>query len=189
MKVRHLRRSLRRLLYVWAAVATLFTALDPGRQAAAHASLLSAIPADGTTVAEPPQSLRLDFNEPVSPLVMRLVRPSGQVVTLTKVTAANQSVTIVPPALSAQGSYVLSWRVISADGHPVGGVVSFAVGHPSTGVSAPPVEGSTAIHVAIWVVQWLLAIGLFVGVGGAAFEAWLAAIPSVKSTSETTECV
>ncbi len=119
--------------------------------------------------------LKLDFNEPVSPLVMRLVNPSGQVSTLTDVTATNKSVKITAPSMPRQGTYVLSWRVISADGHPVGGVVSFAVGHQSSGVTAPPVEGAMAVHIAIWAAQLVLAIGLFIGVGGAAFAAWLSA--------------
>jgi copper transport protein len=164
-----------RVVCVCAAIAALFAAVDPARQAFAHASLLSAMPADGVTIPDPPKTLRLDFNEPVSPLVMRLVNPSGQVTTLTNVTAANTSVTIAAPRMVQQGTYVLSWRVISADGHPVGGVVRFAVGHPSTGVTAPPVAAGTGVHVSIWAAQLVLAIGLFVGVGGAAFAAWVAA--------------
>lgn len=157
-----------------AAIAALIATLDPARQALAHASLLSAEPADGITIPEPPKTLKLDFNEPVSPLVMRLVDPSGRVTTLMHVTAANKSVMITAPAMPQQGSYILSWRVVSADGHPVGGVVSFAVGYPSTGISASPAEGATAVQSAIWVAQLALAIGLFVGVGGATFAAWIA---------------
>lgn len=149
--------------------------LAPVRQALAHASLLSAVPADGVTVPTPPKTLQLDFNEPVSPLVMRLVHPNGQVTTLADVVAANNSVTIAAPALTEPGTYVLSWRVISADSHPVGGVVTFAVGHPSSGVNAPPVEGAAAVHAAIWAAQFVMSVALFIGVGGAFFATWLAA--------------
>jgi len=161
---------LRRCLCVCAAIAALLAMLDPARPAFAHASLLSTLPADGVTIPAPPKTLQLDFNEPVSPLVMRLIDPTGQITTLRNVAAVNKSVTIVAPDLPQQGTYVLSWRVISADGHPVGGVVSFAIGHPSTAVSAPAVERATAVHVAIWAAQLVLAIGLFVGVGGASFR-------------------
>jgi copper transport protein len=154
---------------------TVVVAFYPVQRALAHASLLAALPGEGVTLPESPKTFRLDFNEPVSPLPMRLVRPSGQVATLTGAVAKNTSVTIQAPAMPDQGTYVLSWRVISADGHPVGGVVSFAVGHPSSGVSAPPVVGATAVHAAIWAVQFLLSIALFIGVGGAFFVAWLAA--------------
>jgi copper transport protein len=151
--------------------------LDPARQAIAHASLLSAVPADGVTILDAPKTLNLDFNEPVSPLVMRLVNPAGQVTTLANVTATNKSVTIRAPAMAQQGTYVLSWRVISADGHPVGGVVSFAVGHPTAGVVAPVAEGARGVHVAIWAAQLVLAIGLFIGIGGTVFVVWLVAEP------------
>jgi copper transport protein len=166
--------ALRRCLCVGMALAAIILTFD-SRPALAHASLLFALPADGVTIIDPPKSFQLDFNEPVSPLVMRLVRPDGQIVALTNAIATNNSVTIPAPSMPQQGSYVLSWRVTSADGHPVGGVVSFALGHPSSGVSAPPAEGTLAVHIAIWVAQFVLAVGLFIGVGGAAFAAWLAA--------------
>lgn len=169
------RQRLWRLASICAVTAAMLVTLDPAREASAHASLLSALPADGVTIFEAPKTLRLEFNEPVSPLVMRLVRPSGQITTLTNVNAVNNAVIIAAPAMPQQGTYVLSWRVISVDGHPVGGVVSFAFGHPSSGVTAPPVPGAASVHAAIWVAQVLLFIGLFVGVGGTAFAAWLAA--------------
>lgn len=68
----------RRLLCIWAALVAMFVALGPARQALAHASLLSAVPADGVTIFDPPKIFQLDFNEPVSPLVMRLVQPDGR---------------------------------------------------------------------------------------------------------------
>jgi len=147
----------------------------PARPAQAHASLLSATPAEGVTIFEPPKSITLNFNEPVSPLAMRLVRPNGKAEVLSAVRAENSTVVITAPQMQEQGSYVLSWRVISADGHPVGGVVPFALGHPSNGVSAPPIEGARMVHAAIWAAQFMLACALFFGVGGAAFIAWLAA--------------
>jgi copper transport protein len=167
--------KLRRLLCIGAALVATVVVLGPTREASAHASLVSAVPAEGLTIFEPPETFQLEFNEPVSPLVMRLVQPDGKILPLTNARAKNKSVTIAAPPMPQLGSYVLSWRVISADGHPVGGVISFALGHPSAGVGIPPVEGALAVHLAIWVAQFILAIGLFVGVGGAAFAAWLAA--------------
>ena len=55
----------------------LLTALVQTSAAFAHASLVRAEPADGALVAEPPAALRLTFNEPVTPLVMRLIAPDG----------------------------------------------------------------------------------------------------------------
>ena len=173
-----MRLSLRRSLAIVAAVvATAFLVLCPTRPALAHASLLSAVPSDGAIIVETPKTFQLEFNEPVSPLVMHLIGPDGRTTNLTRINANNNSVVIAAPVMPQQGSYVLSWRVISADGHPVGGVVSFALGHPSSGVVAPPIAGARPVHVAIWVAQVVLMIALFVGVGGAAFAAWLSAEP------------
>jgi hypothetical protein len=76
-------------------------------------------PADGAVVTQPPASLKLTFNEPVSPLVMRIIGPDGEVIAPTDVTAENTIVTIIPPRLR-QGTHVLSWRVISANSRSTG---------------------------------------------------------------------
>ncbi len=164
----------RRLLCLVVACAAVLVAFDPGHPALAHASLLSSVPADGVTLVDPPKRFRLDFSEPVSPLIIRLVRPDGNVESLANAAVADASVTMPAPAVAQQGTYILSWRVVSRDGHPVGGVVNFAVGQPSSGVSAPSDARAGAVHAAIWAAQFVLAIGLFVGVGGAAFATWLA---------------
>jgi len=70
---------------------------------------------------------------------------------------------------------VLSWRVISADGHPVGGALMFAVGAPS----ARPAAGAEGradpgVRPVLWTVKVVLYVGLFAGVGGAFFCAWIA---------------
>jgi len=112
----------------------LLLALAQSSPALAHASLIRAEPGDGAMLAQAPATLRLTFNEPVSPLVMRLVAPIGDVIS-PQIAAENATVTLTPPQLS-RGSYVLSWRVISADGHPVGGSLLFSIGAPSAATMA-----------------------------------------------------
>ena len=82
----------------------------------AHASLVRTDPADGATVAEPPVTLSLIFNEPVSPLIMRLIGPNGETTTA-EATAENVTVSVRPREL-ARGTHVLSWRVVSAPPTP-----------------------------------------------------------------------
>src|SRR5262249_33657370 len=53
-----------------------------------------------------------------------------------------------------------------ADGHPVGGALTFSVGAPS-GMALQPQTESRAKNVAIWAAKLVLYIGLFAGVGGA----------------------
>jgi copper transport protein len=133
----------------------------------AHASLVGSDPADGMVLADAPKVLKLDFNEPVSPLVLRLIGPDGQALT-PAVTAENSTLTLAAPLLR-RGSYVLSWRVISADGHPVGGAVLFAIGAPSASPAVATLDTDPAVKAAIWGVRLLIYLGLFFGVGGAAF--------------------
>jgi copper transport protein len=154
-------------------ILALLAALTHAPQAWAHASLLRASPADGAVIARPPPSLSLTFNEPVSPLVIRLIGPDGKPIPLDGVTAENETVAIDAPQSMGRGTHVLSWRVISADGHPVGGSVIFSIGAPST----RPAAQSTAdrgVRVALWTAKLLIYAGLFIGVGGAFFRSWFA---------------
>jgi copper transport protein len=116
--------------------------------------------------------LRLDFNEPVSPLVVRLIGPNGEAVT-PPVRAENESLILAPPPL-ARGTHVLSYRVISADGHPVGGSLTFSVGAASAGAGVAVSDTPLGVKAAIWAARLLIYLGLFVGVGGASFRALIA---------------
>jgi copper transport protein len=147
-------------------VATLASLAQPPA-AWAHASLVGSEPSEGTTLAAAPAALRLDFNEPVSPLIVRLIGPTGEAVT-PAVKAENSTLTVTPPPLR-RGTHVLSWRVISADGHPVGGAVTFSVGAPSASPALAALDTDPAVKVAIWATRLLIYLGLFVGVGGAGF--------------------
>ncbi len=141
--------------------------------AQAHASLLSAQPRDGAMLAEAPAALTLTFNEPVAPLVFRVVTPNGETIPL-KADATNNTVTLSAPAPLAAGTHVLSWRVVSADGHPVGGSLIFSIGHKTenaaTTVSA---ETDNSVRAAIWLARVGIYLGLFIGLGGAFFAAWI----------------
>jgi copper transport protein len=152
----------------------LFAALWGADAALAHASLLGSEPADRAMVAESPQVLRLTFNEPVSPLALRLVTADGGVLDLADVTAADAALTVRLPGPLPQGTHVLSWRVISADGHPVGGSIMFSVGRAT---EAPEVSASRAPRWPLWLAKLGLYLGLFVGVGGVFYAAWIGRAP------------
>jgi copper transport protein len=154
-------------------VIALLAALVQAGAAFAHASLVRADPADGAVTADPPALLRLTFNEPVTPLVMRLIAPDGSAIT-PAVSTENTTVTITTPALR-RGTHVLSWRVVSADGHPVGGSVVFSVGE----VSAQPLPGVLAgdpvVRATLWAAKLAVYLAVFFGIGGAFVQTWLMA--------------
>jgi copper transport protein len=155
----------------------LFAALAQTGAALAHASLVHSEPADRAVVARAPATITLVFNEPVSPVVLRLVAPNGDSRELNDVVAENATLIINPPHALTPGTHLLSWRVISADGHPVGGALTFSVSAPSRQAAAPGAATDRPLGWTIWTVKFLLYAGLFVGVGGAFYRGWIAAHP------------
>lgn len=151
-------------------------ALAQASPALAHASLIRSTPADGAVVAQAPAALTLTFNEPVSPLVLRLIGPDGTARELSGTAAENDALSIALPAL-ARGTHLVSWRVVSADGHPVGGALTFSIGAPSAVAPGWHDSANAPLQWAIWIVRWVLYIGLICGVGGTFYAAWIAAGP------------
>ena len=139
----------------------------------AHSALIASVPADGAIVQAAPRQFSLTFNEPVSPLVLKLVRPDGSSSPLDRYALKGATLVIDAPEL-AGGTHVLFWRIVSADGHPVGGSLVFSVGAPSAG--GPPeavARADRSVQAALWLSKVALYAGLFFGVGGAFFLAWI----------------
>lgn len=168
-------RQLRLLLILLGlAVASLATA----GQALAHAALTRTAPADGAVIAGAPAAFSLSFSEPVSPLVLSLIAPDGTSRALTRFTLSDRTLSIAAPADLATGTHVLSWRVVSEDGHPVGGSVLFSVGAPSAAPPAAASQTEPAVRIALWLGKLGLYLGLALGIGGAAFMTWIAPLPA-----------
>ncbi|TDG00956.1 hypothetical protein E1757_01890 [Paenibacillus piri] len=111
----------------------------PGR-VWAHASLTNAVPAANAELQQAPKSIHLTFNERLEDGVyyIKVLDAKKKPVT-DKAAALNATRTEVEldlPAL-APGSYLVSYHVISADGHPVEGTYLFAVGQS---LSEQPIE-------------------------------------------------
>jgi copper transport protein len=98
----------------------------------AHAALLQTDPADGVVLTSAPPSVSLRFSEPVGTSLgaVRVIDPSGERVDDGKPVRSDggRTVTVELPGASAQGTYVLAWRVVSEDSHAVSGVSTFSVG-------------------------------------------------------------
>lgn len=113
--------------YLLLAVLLLLPALYP-QAALGHAVLLETRPA-ADSIAEPGlATIVLRFNEPVQPVVVRLLDAAGDEPADMNVRAVDHRVEIELPQPLAEGGYLVSWRVVSADAHPVGGSFRFAVG-------------------------------------------------------------
>lgn len=147
-------------------VAILAALLALASAATAHAVLQAAQPPDGALLAGPPAEARLTFNEAVRPLSLRLIAPGGAETDLTS-RATGGTELVIPLGRLGRGTHVLSWRVVSGDGHPVPGALMFSVGAP-TSAAAPP-DGAPGVRGALWLARLLMVAGLVAGVGGAAF--------------------
>ncbi len=141
--------------------------------ASAHTRLLEVTPAEGSVLATAPGTVELRFNEPVTVVesAFALYDSAGRhtvdgLPSMVEVTSRDQVVTATLPAELVRGSYLLSWRVVSADGHPIGGATGFAVGEPSAPPVAPAPDAQTTgvnrLHTGLQVLSWL---GLLGGVG------------------------
>ncbi|HTN61656.1 MAG TPA: copper resistance protein CopC [Devosia sp.] len=139
-------------------------------QVQAHATLTGTSPADGAVLAVPPDAVTLSFNEPVSLIVATLVIPGGATVALDRFTASATTVSVGLPADLGHGSHALSWRAVSDDGHPISGTMFFVVGSPSAAPVAELQSPASTVVGLLWSARLILFIGLFFGVGGAAFR-------------------
>ena len=154
-----------------AGLATLLSVLCLASSASAHASLVSAQPSDGSVVVQPPQTVQLRFNEAVTPVVVGLIDALGKTRDDVTVRAVDDTIVLALPANLPRGTQIVSYHVISQDGHPVGGSLVFSIGAATGG--APAKAGSNSVAGLIWLARIGVYLGLFVGVGGAFFAAWI----------------
>lgn len=118
-----------------------------------HAHLISSTPADGDTLAGAPARLVLRFSEPIEAHLseVALFGWNGNQSALESGRDPENARSLVAtlPALEP-GGYRATWRIVSADGHPVSGTLVFYVVGAEAGTAglplpaAPPGEGGHA---------------------------------------------
>ncbi|TVR06838.1 MAG: copper resistance protein CopC [Salinarimonadaceae bacterium] len=145
-------------------IGLLLTLLSAGA-ALAHAQLRSAEPRAGAIMASAPEAVRLVFNESVAPLQARWITPDGSVHDV-EARSEGDALVVPLPDDPGQGTLVLSWRVASADGHPVGGTHSFSIGAPSENAGVVRETGAGAATFAAFA-KFVLSAALAFGPGGA----------------------
>jgi copper transport protein len=155
-----------------AGLATLLSVLGFATGAFGHASLISTEPGDGSMMSQAPKTVRLRFNEPITPASIRLIDGAGNARDDVSVSAHDDTIEISLPNDLPRGTHVVSYRVFSADGHPVGGSLVFSLGMPANAVRSPT-DRMPALDALIWLARLGIYVGLFAGVGGAFFGAWI----------------
>ena len=146
----------------------LMALLAPASAASAHAALLTSNPAPGSIVGSSPTEITVTFSEAISPVTGRVqvLAPDGKRISGTA--TASGAVLHIPvrKADNPLGTYLVSYRVISADSHPVGGGLTFSVGAPS---AKPPQPSAATAHrsvtVAVPTIKFLGYAGLTLTIG------------------------
>lgn len=105
--------------------------------ASAHADLVSSQPGDGQTVSTAPRQITLTFTEAVQSVQVSVRGDDGQSVAEGQATVEG-SLVHQPVRIVAGGAYLVSYRVVSDDGHPVTGDLTFT--YAGAGDAASPVS-------------------------------------------------
>jgi methionine-rich copper-binding protein CopC len=133
---------------VFAAIfATLVMLSLPALPASAHSDLVSSDPEASSVLAEMPTSVLLTFNEDL--LILDGAEDANQLIVTDSegaslvegdLTVAANTISSALAASEAQGEVTVTYRVVSADGHPIEGSYTFSVGEPM--VIAPNPQAS-----------------------------------------------
>jgi copper transport protein len=180
---------------VAALAVTATCALALPQAAWAHAALLRTDPTASGTVETPPAQVALTYDEAVAPkfAVISVTGAGGHQETTAAPAAlpSDPDTIAVPVRHLAEGWYLVYWRVISADGHPVRGAFTFAVG-PNPGPAPQfviPSLSESAATPQLVATRWLVFISMLLAAGLFAMRAVIArpvaafAAPALRAVS------
>ncbi|GAA1420484.1 hypothetical protein GCM10009601_19070 [Streptomyces thermospinosisporus] len=140
------------------------TLLAGAAPASAHAALTGSDPRQGAVVDKAPTRVSLTFSEPiaVSDDAVRVLDPKGKRVDrgdLSDPDGTTYSVRLLSGL--PDGTYTVTYQVVSADSHPVTGAFTFSIGAPSETTVATSGQASDE-----GVVGWLYGTGRYVSYAG-----------------------
>jgi copper transport protein len=140
--------------------------------ASAHAYLVKTVPVASEVLNGPPPNIQLTYDEAVEPrlAIISVTNASGTQETtgVARRSPADPDTLVVPlrPHLP-EGWYLIYWRAISVDGHPVSGAFTYAVG-PNPGPAPQfrvPSISATATTPQLLVARWVMFLALMSSIG------------------------
>jgi copper transport protein len=142
----------------------------------AHAALLRTTPQASGTVNTPPKQVALTYSEAVEPrfAIVSVTDAAAHRVTAgaPRRSPTDPDTLLVPLERLQQGWYLVYWRVISVDGHPVRGAFTFAVG-PNPGPAPQfviPSISETAATPKLLIARWVVFLSVMAAIGLAALR-------------------
>ncbi|MFD9651684.1 copper resistance CopC/CopD family protein [Streptomyces mirabilis] len=142
--------------------------------ASAHAALTGSDPQQGAVVGRAPTQVSLTFSEKVamSDNSVRVLDPKGKRVDAGKATdLGGTTYGVKLHSGLPDGTFTVTYQVVSADSHPVSGAFTFSIGAPSqTSVAlSDPAVGGGVVGALYGVGRYVSYAGFILLVGGAAF--------------------
>lgn len=111
--------------------------------AEAHTALTASNPAQGEVLTEVPQELELTFGTKIEEgSSLTLTGPSAEVELDTVLVEKNVMKGVISDQLE-NGQYIISWKIIGEDGHPIEGEIAFGLNVASEESVEPTVETET----------------------------------------------
>lgn len=119
--------------------------------ASAHSGLIDSTPAEGAVLTAAPRTIELEFNDDISDISPAVILRNGEDDVISREAPRIERTTVssdVPDGL-ADGDYSVVWRVVSADGHPIQGVIPFSIdtaepaGEPGEATASAPQPDDT----------------------------------------------
>jgi len=116
--------------------------------ASAHSELIAATPENGSTVSDVSE-VSLTFGEEIvgDYTTLGLTNEAGQAVELGAPTMDSTNTVVTASIVSAplvDGNYSLAYYIVSIDGHPIEGTISFSVSGSPAPAPVKPTESATA---------------------------------------------
>ncbi|MEI6559276.1 MAG: CopD family protein [Rhodospirillaceae bacterium] len=136
--------------------------------ALAHAVLIATVPEDSVRLEAPPAEVRLRFNEPVQAVALRLVDGNGRTAAAS-LEARADTLILTPGTALATGPWLIDYRVMSADGHPVAGTIGFGVAAAPPTDARPPDPDAALLATLGILARALHYGGLLIAAGGGLF--------------------
>ncbi|MGI8418713.1 MAG: copper resistance CopC family protein [Nakamurella sp.] len=156
--------------------------------ASAHDVLTGSNPADGSTVSAAPSTITLTFDQPVQNYqpVLTVTGPNGNRFSSGAPSVAGDVVSIAVTGAGPAGKYTAAWRIVSADGHPVSGEISYTLSAQgagtATGSAAPAGEGGNSTATGSG--SSGLGVWLWIGIGVAVLLVIVAVVVILRRPAE-----
>ncbi len=136
-----------RRAFVGAFLVALLSLFAGAAPVSAHASLVSSSPKDGAQLTKAPKTVVLTFGERLlttGDAVTATYLKTGRRITLPAAKVKGAKLSVAWPKSARAGKYRVAFRVVSADGHPVTGRITFSY-RKTLSSSAEPVETASPI--------------------------------------------